>query len=265
MEKDRRGFLRLAGATALGLGCGVPLVTALARASSTDEGEGSMRYAMAIDVDKCLKREGCTACADACHRVHNVPHIDSPEEEIKWIWKETYGDVFHDQIHHYTDKELLERPVVVLCNHCENPSCVQVCPTNATFKREDGIVMMDMHRCIGCRYCIVGCPYGARSFNWRDPRRYFKAGELNPEYPSRTKGVVEKCNFCAERLARGLEPACVEACNRVGGGALTFGLIARGEHPEGETESEVSQLIRKENTIRRRPNVGNEPHVFYIV
>ena len=101
----------------------------------------------------------------------------------------------------------------VLCNHCENPPCCRACPTKATFKREsDGIVLMDFHRCIGCRFCMAACPFGARSFNFRDPRPFVK--DTNPEFPTRMKGVVEKCNFCAERLAVGKLPACVEASGR---------------------------------------------------
>jgi molybdopterin-containing oxidoreductase family iron-sulfur binding subunit len=154
---------------------------------------------------------------------------------------------------------LKDQPVLVLCNHCSNPPCVKVCPTKATWKREsDGIVMMDMHRCIGCRYCIANCPYGSRSFNWRDPRD--SIGEIRPEFPTRSIGVVEKCNFCVGRLREGREPACVEAARQVPGGegALTWGDLS-------DEDSDVSQLLRKEHTICRRPNLGTGPNVFYIV
>jgi len=113
--------------------------------------------------------------------------------------------------------------------------------------------MMDMHRCIGCRYCIAACPYGSRSFNWRDPRPFIK--NLNKEYPTRTRGVVEKCNFCAERLAKGLHPACVDACEEK---ALVFGDL---EDPE----SEVRALLRENYAIRRKPALGTNPEVYYIV
>ena len=95
---------------------------------------------------------------------------------------------------------------------------MRVCPTKATFKRADGIVMMDYHRCIGCRFCMAACPYGSRSMNYRDPRPFIR--KINPDFPTRTKGVVEKCNFCEERLARGILPACVVACKEK---ALVFG------------------------------------------
>jgi len=142
----------------------------------------------------------------------------------------------------------------VLCNHCENPPCVRACPTQATFKREDGIVMMDFHRCIGCRFCMAACPFGARSFNFRDPRPFIKPEEYVTEFPTRMKGVVEKCNFCNERLAVGLQPACVEASN----GAIVFGDL-------NNPESEVRALLKENYTIRRKQELGTEPAVYYIV
>jgi molybdopterin-containing oxidoreductase family iron-sulfur binding subunit len=122
--------------------------------------------------------------------------------------------------------------------------------------------MMDMHRCIGCRYCIAACPYGARSFNWRDPRPFIAEGDLNPTYPTRTKGVVEKCNFCAERLRAGQMPACVEAVNELAKSepaaekAIVFGEFS---------QPDVRQALKENHTIRRRPGLGTEPNVFYIV
>ena len=144
-------------------------------------------------------------------------------------------------------------PVPVLCNHCENPPCVRVCPTKATFKRADGIVMMDYHRCIGCRFCMAACPYGSRSMNYRDPRPFIR--KLNPEFPTRTKGVVEKCNFCEERLARGLLPACVLACKEK---ALVFGDL---EDPR----SDIRLVLGKGLSLRRRPELGTGPQVYYLL
>jgi Fe-S-cluster-containing dehydrogenase component len=122
---------------------------------------------------------------------------------------------------------------------------------------------MDMHRCIGCRYCMAACPYGSRSFNWEDPRPYIardEAGAFPSDFPTRTKGVVEKCNFCAERLREGLAPACVDAANRVrgGAGALTFGDLS-------DPDSDVSRLLRERRTIARRIGLGTGPNVFYLV
>jgi len=211
------------------------------------------RWAMVVDSAKCLKKEGCTDCISACHKAHNVPVINEARHEVKWIWKEPFENAFPSQESAYTKVAFPGNPVMVFCNHCDNPPCVRVCPTQATWKREDGIVMMDWHRCIGCRYCVAACPYGSRSFNWFDPRPYIPA--LNPDFPTRTKGVVEKCNFCAERLALGQPPACVAACPEK---ALVFGNLA-------DPKSELRQLLQSRYTIRRLPELGTKPDVFYIV
>ena len=255
-EKDRRQFLKLTGASIVGIGWAVPVATALARGAS-ETGEGLRRWAMVINVDKCLQREGCTACTSVCHAVHNVPQIDDPRHEIKWIWKEEYEHAFPEQAHEFTEDRLKGKDVTVLCNHCERPPCTRVCPTQATWKRKsDGVVMMDMHRCIGCRYCIAACPYGSRSFNFLNPSPYIEG--MHDNFPTRHRGVVEKCNFCAERLATGLQPACVEECAKSGGGALAFGDLA-------DPGSTVSKVLRRAHTIRRKPNLGTGPNVFYVL
>ncbi len=255
MDTSRRGFLKAAGAAALGVGGGAPLVLMSAR-GSTGGGEVSssgIRWALAIDTQKCAEGSGCTACVEACRDVHNIPLIENVEEEVKWIWKEPLQKVFPHRVLSETGEEIRERPLPVMCNHCDNPPCVRVCPTKATWKRDDGIVMMDQHRCIGCRYCVVGCPYGARSFNWSDPRPYID--KIRADYPTRTKGVVEKCTFCAERLAGGQLPACVEACQKVGG-AMVFGDL-NDEH------SEIRQLVRANLVAQRKAELGTRPKVHY--
>ena len=131
--------------------------------------------------------------------------------------------------------------------------CVRVCPTQATWKREDGIVAMDWHRCIGCRYCVAACPYGSRSFNWMDPRGHLSAP--NAAFPTRSRGVVEKCTFCVERLSAGKVPVCVEACPEK---AIVFGNLA-------DSGSEIRRLLRSRYHARRRSELGTSPQVFYIV
>jgi Fe-S-cluster-containing dehydrogenase component len=248
----RRSFLKIAG---LGVaGACVPVARAL-EAGSTRLAAGK-RWAMVIDERKCLTREGCKVCTEACHKGHAVPAMPNPRHEIKWLWKERHENVFPELVTPYTPAEVRARPTLVLCNHCDNPPCVRVCPTQATWKRPDGLVMMDEHRCIGCRYCITGCPYGARSFNWEDPRPYIADAPI--DYPTRTKGVVEKCTFCAERLAVGKRPLCVEACEGIGCGALVFGDM-------GDANSAVSALVRGNQVTRRKPGIGTSPHVFYIL
>ena len=117
-----------------------------------------------------------------------------------------------------------------------------------------GIVIMDYHRCIGCRFCMAACPYGSRSFNWRNPEAFVK--ELNKDYPRRTRGVVEKCNFCAERVGMGRQPACVEACGE--SKAMVFGNLL-------DPNSEIRKMLRENHTIQRNTSLGTIPSVFYIV
>lgn len=267
MDVSRRGFLKDAGSAALGLGCGLPLLTTGCTAEAQGRGEAptsATQLAMVVDIEKCRSEAVREACVAACNRVHNVPNIPDPDDGIDWIWTERFEAAFPDQVHAHTASSVRDAPVLVLCNHCERPPCARVCPTQATWKREsDGIVMMDMHRCIGCRYCMAACPYGSRSFNWRDPRDYIRrdeAGEFASDFPTRSKGVVEKCNFCAERLRDGLQPACVEATSQVAGGegALIFGDLT-------DPDSRVSQILAAQHTISRRVGLGTGPHVYYIV
>jgi Fe-S-cluster-containing dehydrogenase component len=262
MEADRRTFLKIAGLAAVGLGVkptfdmAAALNPAAIQQSPAKAGESKVaaattRWAMIIDLSKCS--EGCEDCAVACHKAHNVPDIGNAKEEVKWLWKEPYENTFPGQGHDFISDKIKEKQTLVLCNHCDNPPCVRVCPTQATWKREDGIVMMDMHRCIGCRFCMAGCPYGSRSFNWRDPRPYIE--DIDPSYPTRTRGVVEKCNFCAERIDKGLQPACVEACKNK---ALIFGNIL-------DPESEVRKALESHYSIVRKGNLGTNPQDYYII
>ena len=270
MGMDRREFIRIAGlSTLLGLG-GKGAFELLAPGRVEAEiipAPGAMKAKRWVMVINQKKLDDATAlqCAAACHRVHNVPNFINPPDdklklapavanryEIKWLWTAHFHNAFPGDAPPHLAEKVEHMPFLVLCNHCANPPCVRVCPTKATFQREDGIVMMDMHRCIGCRFCMAGCPYGSRSFNWRDPRPYVK--EQYPGYPTREIGVVEKCTFCAERLAQGLQPACVE----VSRGAMVFGDLE-------DEKSEVREYLRKYFTIRRKAHLGTNPQVYYIV
>jgi molybdopterin-containing oxidoreductase family iron-sulfur binding subunit len=258
MGLDRRKFLALTGLTAISAISskltGQEIIdTTMNETTSVNTPMAGKRWGMVIDLKKCLAEKGCTKCMDACHKIHNVPDFGNPKDEIKWIWKEEFGHAFPSQHHEMIKEALKEAKVPVLCNHCDNPACVRVCPTKATFKRDDGIIMMDMHRCIGCRYCVAACPYGSRSFNWRDPRPFID--EVNDEYPTRTRGVVEKCNFCAERLARGMMPKCTEVCPVK---ALVFGDLE-------DADSEIRHILEANHTFRRKPTLGTQPEVYYIV
>lgn len=261
MKISKRDFLKISGVALIGVSA-KPAVDALgdrpgSKFLASPNALTATRWAMVVNHQRC--KSNCTVCIEACHRAHNVPHItDDPRHEIKWLWEEPYENAFAvpETEGKYLEAEVREKPFLTLCNHCDNPPCVRVCPTQATFKRpEDGIVMMDFHRCIGCRYCMAACPYGSRSFNYVNPRLHLTAAQMNPAFPTRMKGVVEKCNFCNERLAEGKIPACVEACPEK---ALAFGDL-------GDPNSEVSKLLRDNYTIKRKPELGTLPMVYYIV
>ena len=216
------------------------------------------RWAMVIDLRLCRENPDCNACINACHLTHNVPAYPDKKDEIKWIWKENFSHSFPDTDHAFINEHIKHSNALLLCNHCDNPPCVSVCPTKATWKREkDSLIMMDWHRCIGCRYCIAACPYGSRSFNYREPKKFFAEQGIKPQpdFPTRTRGVVEKCTFCEERLARGQWPSCVEACPY---NALCFGDIDNPGDP-------VRKILEKNFSIRRKPALGTQPQVYYIL
>jgi Fe-S-cluster-containing dehydrogenase component len=272
MSMDRRQFLKIAGISSI-LGFGASVVSAAQPSlltgldpSQVDRNKESLtakRWAMVVDMSKFKTDEDTKKVITACHSYHNVPDFRKPDGsadrkfEVKWIWKAPYERAFPGQDNKYMSEHIKDMPFLVACNHCDNPACVRVCPTKATYKLPDGITMQDMHRCIGCRFCMAACPFGARSFNWVDPRT---AGNLkkelpNRDYPTRTKGVVEKCTFCSERLAVGKMPACVEAAPK---GALVFGDLE-------DTNSEVRKIVTSKLTIRRKPELGTGPAVYYLI
>jgi molybdopterin-containing oxidoreductase family iron-sulfur binding subunit len=262
MENSRRNFLKIAGISALGLSA-KPVYNAFA--VSEEHGEkneakvipkkGALtarRWAMVIDTTKFESEEDLKPIIEACNKIHNIPAFENKRHEIKWIWEEEFKHAFPDLENEHMNDRIKSLPFLVLCNQCQDAPCVRACPTKATFKQEDGIVAMDFHRCIGCRFCMAACPYGSRSFNFRDPRPFIK--ETNKKFPTRMKGVVEKCNFCSELLAEGKQPACVEASN----GALVFGDL-------DDPESEVRKLLKSNYTIRRKAALGTGPAIYYIV
>ena len=262
MDSGRRRVLQLLGISALAATT-KPVLNAFAKEGQAagaeviiKEGDNVLKarqWAMVIDTRKLKSEADVEPLIDVCHKIHNVPKLQNKNHEIKWIWDVHFHNAFPGKAARFLAEEVEHRPFLVLCNHCENPPCVRACPTQATWKRDnDGIVFMDFHRCIGCRFCMAACPFGARSFNYRDPRPFIQ--ETNKKFPTRMKGVVEKCNFCAERLAVGQIPACVE----VSKGALAFGDLY-------DPASEVRELIRTHFTIRRKQTLGTEPCVYYIV
>ncbi|MBM9616116.1 4Fe-4S dicluster domain-containing protein [Desulfobulbus rhabdoformis] len=282
MDKNRRNFLKVAGISTLaGLG-GTAVVDRLVAGvnvahASTEGGHGAEqggheaapaahghaaaadpnanRYGLVIDVKKFYEDPSLgEKCVQACIKTHNIPEFDEKKDEIKWIWMTNYENAFPENPNKYRDEETESNQLPIMCNHCDNPPCVRACPTKATFRNEDGLVLMDYHRCIGCRFCMAACPYGSRSFNWRDPRPFVK--ELNRDFPTRMRGVVEKCTFCAELVEKGQLPACVEACGE--SKAMVFGNL-------NDPNSEIRKVLKENHTIQRNPSLGTLPSVFYIV
>jgi molybdopterin-containing oxidoreductase family iron-sulfur binding subunit len=200
-EPTRRNFLKFAGLrrrAVRGLRWGA-LATGLHR--GREEALKAKRWGMVIDTKKVGTKETIDVLAKACHATHNVPDIPG-KQNVKWIWAAGFEEAF-DQPNNFMDESLEKRQFALLCNHCTNAPCVRVCPTQATYKRPDGIVAMDYHRCIGCRYCMAGwCAqlqlHGAAQAP--DSRRAEQ--RISP----RMRGVVEKCNFCVNDCPRQAAP-----------------------------------------------------------
>lgn len=199
-----------------------------------------MRLGMVIDLKRCI---GCYGCQIACKAEHGT----RPGTTYARVIKREWGSYPHTR----------RLSIPVLCMHCGEPPCVEVCPTGASQKREfDGVVFIDGEVCVGCRACIMACPYGARYF--QDERRdYFGVGENDYEscvYAAHETGVVEKCDFCRHRIERGQEPACSANCMCK---ARIFGDL-------DDPSSEVSRLIREEGGFQLNPELGTDPSVWYL-
>jgi len=179
----------------------------------------SKRYAMAIDLNRCI---GCDSCAVACKMENEVP---------VGVWR-----IWVNRREAGTYPRVRRAVLPVLCNHCENPVCVYVCPVKATYRRkEDGVVVVDPHLCIGCKICMVACPYQMR---YLDP----------------VKRVAQKCDFCLHRVQAGLNPACVEACPT---GAMSFGDLM-------DPASPVARLLSERPSQSLKVSYGTNPQVFYV-
>ena len=223
------------------------------------------RWGMVIDLDKCFACQSCTA---ACRMENNTP-VAGPDQSSRdrvILWNEVLN--FTEGEYPDVTMTFIPRP----CQHCDDPPCIKVCPVKATYKNEEGIVVVDYERCIGCRFCTVACPYQVRYFNWYEPEWPEALKEhLNPdpEVAPRPKGVVEKCTFCIQRLRKAREqaeaegrpfdatdfvPACVQTCT---GRARYFGDL-------NDPDSLVSQLAASPRAFRLLEEMGTQPKVYYL-
>lgn len=258
-QLSRREFLQLMASLGLSVAVAEGLMqlrTTEAKAVGKDgvakgHGGGSSlyRWGMVIDLGACT---GCNYCTYACKATNDTP------SDINW-------NIVLDDATSYSEQVYLPRP----CMHCENAPCVDVCPVGATYHRPDGLVAMDYEKCIGCRYCQVACPYGARYFNWEVDKQ---PNPMTPrwgesEVARRPRGVVEKCTFCTHRIDAGLEhghvpgvhrdatPACVNVCPAE---ARFFGDL-------DDPDSTVSTLLAEREAVQLRADLGTNPRVYYLL
>ncbi len=241
VDAARRLFLKNAAAvSALALAPGVTLYVfgneAAARAPDRPV-DPKIRWAMLVDATKCT--DDCTVCIKACRDEHGLGDVERPKTDAQWIRKVKVRDPRTDTT----------RTFPVMCQHCDAPPCVDVCPTGASFRRADGIVLVDKHICIGCRYCMMACPYKARSFI-HEPLTDQKS------YAPRGKGTVESCTFCVHRVDAGEAPACVEKCASDGHGALVFGDL-------NDPSSDIVQRLKAYPPLQIRTDLGAGPGVYY--
>lgn len=229
------------------------------RVAATGPMDGVL-YGYGLDISRCI---GCRRCVYACVEENN----QSRDPEIHWIRVLEFereaivrgveledGDPYYDHEKVPADGKVY---MPMACMHCEDSPCAKVCPTGATWQEPDGIVVIDYDWCVGCRYCMTACPYGARHFNWAEPT--LPADEVNPDMHilgnrPRKKGVVEKCSFCIQRVRDGRYPACLEACPV---GARKFGNLL-------DPESEIRQVMRTKRTFVLKAELGTNPKFFYF-
>jgi len=209
------------------------------------KGIPNRRFVMVIDLARC---KNLRKCHDACENMH---HLNDEKEWLKVLKIEENG---------------LSSPhwQPTMCYHCDEPPCVKVCPVDATFKRQDGLVLVDTNRCIGCRFCMVACPYSARTFDWSEPdiTEEMAALPYSPETSSPPKmGTVSKCDFCPHMIRDGALPSCVTACPN---GVFYFGDEYEDAVTNGDETVKLSELLRDKSGYRYLEDLGTKPRVYYL-
>ena len=237
VRAGRRALVAAGSAAAVGalVAPGLRLIEIAAARPPGTPASRAVRWGMLIDVARC--EPGCDDCVRACNRENGLPAADSNSPTaVQWIRKVDYRDASTGAA----------GSAPVMCQHCANPPCVDVCPTGASFKRADGLVLVDRHSCIGCRYCIMACPYKARSFV-HEP-----VDDQRAEVP-RGKGCVESCTMCVHRIDRGSGPACAEACPH---GAILFGDL-------NDARSAIAVRLREAGATQLRADLRLDTGVRY--
>ncbi|MEI7842161.1 MAG: 4Fe-4S dicluster domain-containing protein [Gallionellaceae bacterium] len=232
VNSQRRGFLKTSlGVAAVSIAPGM-LLFDVAHGKS-EAVTSKVRWGMMIDTAQC--KEGCNECVTACNTENGLTGGKLPTDS-QWIRKIEIKDISSGR----------ELSLPMMCQHCEQPPCVDVCPTGASFKREDGIVLVDKHRCIGCRYCMMACPYKARSFV------HEVVTDQNPDVP-RGKGTVESCTMCVHKIDAGEQPACAQSCPNK---AILFGDL-------NNQESEIYKKVHSVASVQVRADLQLNPGVRY--
>ena len=241
-DQARRSFFgKVAAAAGVAVAPGVVLFQVAQAKPAAMAVTDKVRWGMLINTSKCA--DGCDACVTACENEYgwgpeSQPH-SAPNQRSQWIRKVKLTDKATGHV----------QTLPLMCQHCETPPCVDVCPTGASMKRVDGIVLVDKHICIGCRYCMMACPYKARSFVHEDIK------DQNVNAP-RGKGTVESCTMCVQRVDNGGIPACVEACNAENHNAMFFGDL-------NDPESEISKELTRNGGEQIRADLGLNTGVRY--
>ena len=244
MNLSRRDFIATGAAVTAGavMAPGIRLIELVQAKSPEEAVTTAQRWGLLIDANKCA--QGCTACVDACHTENGVNNENlkgSAATQPQWIRKVKIKDPTTGR----------EQSLPVMCQHCQDPPCVDVCPTGASFKRADGIVLVDKHTCIGCRYCMMACPYKARSFIHED------LTDQKPHAP-RGKGTVESCTLCVHKVDAGDgTTACAEACTKEGHQAILFGDL-------NDASSDIAKKVKHTVTRRIREDLNLDQSVRYI-
>jgi molybdopterin-containing oxidoreductase family iron-sulfur binding subunit len=213
--------------------------------SEIRKGIEGKKFVMVIDLSRC---KNLKKCQSACNHAHHV------EDAQNWI-----------KVYPMKDAELTAsywQPTT--CMHCDEPPCVKVCPVDATFKRQDGIVLIDSDRCIGCRFCMAACPYSTRVFNWGDPELpeeiASQAYNAETSVPQK-RGTVGKCDFCADMTRMGMLPHCVSACPN---GVFFFGDLNEDSVTNGPETFRFSDLVKDKSGYRLMEDLGTKPSVYYL-